>query len=154
MTDGYTKSINEYVELLKKPDLKQQMFQCSQPDWSASFQSWNVVYALASVVVTLVGLLFKVFGLVGQGNLSALVTTMILTVVHMLIFLAFAHLGWFCVVKNKGCCGKPGYLCWAVVYIIIIGIPALQALTNLIYLILLVPCVYMIIALIHLFTEK
>jgi hypothetical protein len=29
------------------------------------------------------------------------------------------HLGWFCVVKTHGCCGRIGYLIWGIIYVVV-----------------------------------
>merc|ERR1719313_936255 len=52
-----------------------------------------------------------------QGGIwiSAITQLLINTVIYGLFV---THMGWFCVIKSRGCCGRIGYLLWAIFYVI------------------------------------
>ncbi|CAJ1404438.1 unnamed protein product [Effrenium voratum] len=74
--------------------------------------------------------------------------------VDLLLFTILNGISWYCVVKRLGCCGRAGYLVWAAVYVLL-NLGRLQAISwsscYLIYLLMIVPAGYMVVALIQLF---
>mmetsp|Transcript_8828 Transcript_8828/g.17682 ORF Transcript_8828/g.17682 Transcript_8828/m.17682 type:complete len:152 (+) Transcript_8828:92-547(+) len=147
MNDSYQISIREYMSILADPQLDGSMFRCNQRDWTRQFQSWNVVYVVLAVILSLLVLMQTTLALVGRSDMQGAATALANTCFHLALFLVFAHLGWFMIVKQKGCCGKLGHAVWATVYIVILIRPILL---DLIYWLLAIPVAYMVVSLFQL----
>merc|ERR1712032_1464601 len=143
---------SEYYELLKQPRVDKDMFQLKQSDWLAHFQAWNVVYLLLSAIVAVVNFGLAFLDKAERLELVGIVSLAAHSAVGLLVGCLLCHLGWFCVVKQKGCCGKAGYLAWGVVYLVFMCWPLLQGAAgmNLVCLLLLVPACAMLWALFNL----
>mmetsp|Transcript_59358 Transcript_59358/g.133738 ORF Transcript_59358/g.133738 Transcript_59358/m.133738 type:complete len:177 (-) Transcript_59358:270-800(-) len=150
---GAANSIREFLGILSRPKLDKAMFQFRQSDWSGHFQSWCVVYAFASVAVSVLFLVLRLVVELAHFALVTMAADIATSVITMAIGLVFAYLGWFCIVKRKGCCGKPGYVAWVLIYSVFCIFPLLQGAAfseRLVYLIMIVPVGYMVLALVSL----
>mmetsp|Transcript_55321 Transcript_55321/g.157185 ORF Transcript_55321/g.157185 Transcript_55321/m.157185 type:complete len:174 (-) Transcript_55321:105-626(-) len=143
---------SEFKSLLLQPRLEAGMFKCQQSDWTAHYQSWCIVYAFASVLVSLLFLVLRVLAELAGLALATVFFDIVQSAVYIVLAIVLAYSGWFCVVKRQGCCGKAGYVAWAAVYIILNCGPLLRGGFGLIYLAMLVPVAYMVIALVKLAT--
>jgi len=95
------------------------MFQCGwrneHTDWTKCFQDWIIVHTLSSVVIYLVitAIIF-VICLVHYADSSSQqwLISLVRTIVHMVVGVFITWTCWYCIVKQKGCCGSIGYLLW------------------------------------------
>ena len=145
----------EYVRLLMKPTLTADMFGCRHDDWATAFSRWNVLYVWALLVVSLLFWLLQVLSLLLRFALISIAFQVVFTLVDIIIFMLLNWTSWYCVVKRLGFCGRVGYLAWALVYVCL-NIGRLGAVVNgglnyWIYILMLIPAAYMVLALIQLF---
>mmetsp|Transcript_10121 Transcript_10121/g.16137 ORF Transcript_10121/g.16137 Transcript_10121/m.16137 type:complete len:174 (-) Transcript_10121:42-563(-) len=148
---GYVESFSEYWKLLLSPKVNGAMFQCSQPDWKVQFEMWNVVYILLMIVVTLLFLLINLLGELLHLKVISMVLSIVFSAIALVLSFACAHMGWYCIVKKDGCCGKTGYLVWGLVYLVCFLPIAINQQIGPLYCLMLVPVVYLEISLFHLF---
>eukprot|EP00747_Dinoflagellata_sp_TGD_P184679 gnl/TRDRNA2_/TRDRNA2_40545_c0_seq1.p1 gnl/TRDRNA2_/TRDRNA2_40545_c0~~gnl/TRDRNA2_/TRDRNA2_40545_c0_seq1.p1 ORF type:complete len:183 (-),score=21.06 gnl/TRDRNA2_/TRDRNA2_40545_c0_seq1:116-664(-) len=149
-----TSSIGEYFAMLARPRLDAAMFQCQQEDWSLQFQKWNVAYCFATLIVSVLFLGLRVLQELVHFKLATMIVDIYTTAIYLLLGILFAHMGWFCVVRKNGCCGRIGYLIWAAVYLLLNAAPMVNSVTSdpgvpcgLVYAMMLVPVGYMVLAL-------
>merc|ERR1712176_704534 len=95
-----------------------------------------------------------------HGKVLAPFGDAIFSVIYIAYMMLFAHFGWFVVVKRKGCCGKIGYLVWAIVLLLCSLGPIMnhhflnpQA-VDIVYVIMIVPIFYMMFACVTLFNQR
>eukprot|EP00927_Polykrikos_kofoidii_P079889 TRINITY_DN76726_c0_g1_i1.p1 TRINITY_DN76726_c0_g1~~TRINITY_DN76726_c0_g1_i1.p1 ORF type:complete len:188 (-),score=25.32 TRINITY_DN76726_c0_g1_i1:56-586(-) len=160
--EDYARSFSEYLSLLKKPKLNGAMFQCQQNDWGETFQAWNIIYLIVSILVYLVLAAFTVLRLTLYLQVFSLLYLLISVFIGCITAFLLTHLGWFCIVKKRGCCGCIGYAIWAFVYFAFVVWPLLPSaagygnnvtdVSNLICLVELVPAIYMLIAICRLWS--
>jgi len=131
------------------------MFQCNTG--GSKFQEWNVLYCLGTIVVTIVFCVLTIILSLVSAPVQFLVQALVTAGIQCLIQLLFAHLGWFFVVKEQGCCGHVGYLIWGIIYIVLclFGFVRVNvfSLADILWVLLLVPAVYMAIACFQLFGQ-
>ncbi|CAJ1334886.1 unnamed protein product, partial [Effrenium voratum] len=155
MNDGPRQpALKEFLRLLSKPRIQSEMFKCTQADWYSAFERWDVLYVWALLVVSLLLWALRVISELASFKLVTLVTDIAYTLVDLLLFTILNGISWYCVVKRLGCCGRAGYLVWAAVYVLL-NLGRLQAISwsscYFIYLLMIVPAGYMVVALIQLF---
>ncbi|CAK0855503.1 unnamed protein product [Prorocentrum cordatum] len=129
------------------------MFQVRQSNWLGHFQAWNVLYCILNIVLSIIFFVLQFVSLALDAALKAIVHLIIDSVVGLVVGFLLCHVGWFCVVKNRGCCGKIGYLAWGIIYFLFVFWPVLVGTlnTSAICLILLVPACGMLWSLFNLF---
>jgi len=114
----YGSSVTEYSALLKSPKFEKSMLSMTYKDGDliGNFEAWNILYAWIAVVVFLFSAVLVI--LVGLAHLliGFVITVIIVAIIEIIIMVAFAHLGWFCIVKNDSGCGKVGYAIWGLWY--------------------------------------
>ncbi|CAK0814488.1 unnamed protein product [Prorocentrum cordatum] len=150
---SYPASLSEYARLVARPRIDGAMFQIRQSDWLGHFQAWNVLYCILNIVLSILFFVLQFVSLALDAALASIVELILDSVVGLIVGVLLCHVGWFCVVKNRGCCGKLGYLAWGLVYFVFVGWPMLVgALHNsVICLVLLVPACGMLWSLLNLF---
>mmetsp|Transcript_92185 Transcript_92185/g.269740 ORF Transcript_92185/g.269740 Transcript_92185/m.269740 type:complete len:165 (+) Transcript_92185:72-566(+) len=156
MADQYGGSFKEYLELVKKPRLDKDMCQLKQSDWAASFQAWNVCYLLLNVLVAVLTFALGFLSKAAHFALIGIVHLAVSSAIGIAIGFFLCHMGWYCVVKQKGCCGNIGYLLWGLAYFLFVFWPLVRGAMglNLLSLVMAVPAGFMILALYHLFKDK
>mmetsp|Transcript_63564 Transcript_63564/g.113107 ORF Transcript_63564/g.113107 Transcript_63564/m.113107 type:complete len:192 (-) Transcript_63564:34-609(-) len=152
----YCSSLGEYAQLLKTTRIDCAMFKCT-PGWIETFQAWNLVFGCGTILVTLVYLIIALVQYILQHR-SGIVDFVVSSCITMVVQFFVAHTGWFCVVKQGGCCGTVGYLAWGIVYLLVflgryaphlISSDVLEHLffygpaSEIVYTILLIPVAYM-----------
>lgn len=151
---GYPASLSEYLQLVTHPRIDGAMFQVRQSNWLGHFQAWNVLYCLLNIILSIVLFVLQFLKLGLHGELGSMIELIIDSVVGLVIGCLLCHIGWFCVVKNRGCCGKVGFLAWAVIYTLFVFWPLAVGTVkylSAICLILLVPACGMLWSLFNLF---
>merc|ERR1712007_330574 len=89
-----------------------------------------------------------------HSKVIAPIADLVFTAVHLVTMVLFVHFAWFIVVKKKGLCGKFGYLVLALLLLLAsLGPLYREDLSDLVYLIMLVPVFYMSFACIKLFNK-
>eukprot|EP00439_Symbiodinium_sp_Y106_P052613 s2382_g7.t1 len=130
------------------------MFGCQHEDWALAFARWNVAYVWALFVDHLLFWLLQGIGQLLTLRLVSLTIGVLFTLLDFLFCVVLNWCSWYCVVKRLGFCGRVGYLCWALLYACL-NVGRLGAVTRdvsyWIYILMLVPAAYMIVALIQLF---
>merc|ERR1712232_1104953 len=111
---------------------------------------------MGSIILSIINAVLGILLLLSHIAVVSVIFFLIRVVINILMFLLLSWMGWFCTVKKKGCCGKIGYVLWAIVFLILPlmcgGLTIAEAqLAGLVYLLMLVPVAYMIIACIQLF---
>ncbi|CAK0855502.1 unnamed protein product [Prorocentrum cordatum] len=101
------------------------MFQVRQSNWLGHFQAWNVLYCILNIVLSIIFFVLQFVSLALDAALKAIVHLIIDSVVGLVVGFLLCHVGWFCVVKNRGCCGKIGYLAWGIIYFLFVFWPVL-----------------------------
>jgi hypothetical protein len=151
---SYCESFPDFGKILQKPKLNKAMFKCEQSDWHQQFQAWAVVYVFAVIMVSIIAFALRAYLHLQHNKVIAPIADLVFTAVHLVTMVLFVHCGWFLVVKKKGCCGKFGYLVWAVVLVLAsLGPLYREDVSDLVYLIMLVPVFYMSFACIKLFNK-
>jgi len=87
-----------------------QMLEVRHPDQAVErFEQWTVLKLGVYVLVKSLALFVGFFTTPGFAILHLPFAS-----IGAVFAVAFTHLNWFCVVKRQGCCGRHGYLAWAV----------------------------------------
>ncbi|CAE8600633.1 unnamed protein product [Polarella glacialis] len=111
-------SYGAYWNLLRHMSISSDMFTCSN-SWHHTFQAWNVVYTVGTLLVTLAFVVIYLVKYFQDQAYGSVEDFLIASFIAMLVPFLVAHLGWFCVVVNDGCCGCIGYALWGVVYLVV-----------------------------------
>jgi len=70
---------------------------------------------------------------VADVEFSIIVTAIVWALILLVVRIFFAHLGWYCVVKDGGCCpGTVGNIVWGVIYALMAFGFVLMALVDLV----------------------
>lgn len=93
MADEYCDSCNEYMDIVSHPEPH---FDCDH--WASQFANWSAIQVW---VYAIIGLIWILYG--AMNNCNCLGHMFSHFAVGLLIAYAFAHLGWFIVVREHGC---------------------------------------------------
>eukprot|EP00928_Gymnodinium_smaydae_P060352 TRINITY_DN4398_c0_g1_i6.p1 TRINITY_DN4398_c0_g1~~TRINITY_DN4398_c0_g1_i6.p1 ORF type:complete len:193 (-),score=27.16 TRINITY_DN4398_c0_g1_i6:162-695(-) len=106
-------SLKDYMKLVTSYDLwTKNLSNCESGQASLLFEAWNVAsLAMLIAIMILDAILIGVVTL-GVGLLFWAPFAFITVAVSFLT----SWLSWYCVVSEKGCCGKLGYLCWGIYF--------------------------------------
>eukprot|EP00929_Paragymnodinium_shiwhaense_P055343 TRINITY_DN27732_c0_g1_i1.p1 TRINITY_DN27732_c0_g1~~TRINITY_DN27732_c0_g1_i1.p1 ORF type:complete len:175 (+),score=26.42 TRINITY_DN27732_c0_g1_i1:61-585(+) len=148
-------SIPEWLARVKAPKLNAEMFAYQQADWNETFTAWGIVYVLLNVGIACLYILIGILNLLAHLQLFAVIVLVVYAAFQIAFAFFVAHITWFCVVKQQGCCGKIGYVAWGFVLVFAGFGPAcaLGTGTNLIFALNLVPIFFMVRSLFKLFVS-
>mmetsp|Transcript_96633 Transcript_96633/g.201979 ORF Transcript_96633/g.201979 Transcript_96633/m.201979 type:complete len:212 (-) Transcript_96633:287-922(-) len=120
---------------------------CNQEDWHSAFEFWNVTWMRCQILCCIVYTVLAFVVLLASLQLLSIIMLAVVSVVSLIVALIFAHLSWWCVVVNNGCCGNVGYFIWALIFLIdaIWLLGSGKGLLGLVYLILTISTAYLMV---------
>eukprot|EP00928_Gymnodinium_smaydae_P061719 TRINITY_DN45742_c0_g1_i1.p1 TRINITY_DN45742_c0_g1~~TRINITY_DN45742_c0_g1_i1.p1 ORF type:complete len:650 (+),score=139.48 TRINITY_DN45742_c0_g1_i1:66-2015(+) len=104
--------LEEYLHLLSYPSLVSRYLFDSSEGWLKVFEAWNVTYTAVSIIVAVVDFFLLVVFSFGFGLIALPWVTMAL-----IGSVISSWLGWYCIVKNGGCCGPIGLIIWGCLFL-------------------------------------
>merc|ERR1712060_322436 len=100
LVNEWLRTCDEYSRNLARPFRRipfGRLWSCQQADWSEAFTEWSIFQFHLSYILAIVGQVFLVIA--GYSVVSAVINV----IVYAAISYFYAHLGWFAVVKRRGC---------------------------------------------------
>lgn len=118
---AYTESCGEFFGIVKNPLAFYgggcgALMGCKQPDTMKAYQTWSAIIFLTGIFANLATLILSLaFG----GDMSYLVNYIINWLIGTIYAYFWAHLCWFIMVKQNGCCGPIAFAIVGVLDILI-----------------------------------